>query len=299
MPDMPSIDQFNVDQLESLRNCPLCTSENASHLFDERGWSYWQCRKCTLIYLNPRLREEYIGLIYDDDTYHTATNRAYTRRLGEKQLNLLRKFGVDLGPESKVFEDGAGMGAFVAACVAEGIDASGSDLGHDAIDKAKQLFDVDLHLGTLDSAGVPEGTLDVLVGFNLLSHLYEPWTYADRAHRLLKPGGYWFVRTGDRSGIMKRVGGGRWSAPEHIFHFTKRSLVAIAGTHGFDLVRTVPAFDSSFPNLLAAYSRSGTRPTHRIATKVHSYSYLAWTLLGLPKEDRYFLFQKRTPVAAS
>lgn len=289
---MPAFDQFTRDHLEQLSACPWCRSTEASYMFDEQGWSYWQCGNCSLIYLNPRLKETCIGLIYDDETYHAATNLAYNKRLGEKQLDLLRGFGAPLGRDSNVFEDGAGMGAFVAACRAAGIDANGSDLGQDAIEKAKHNFNVDLHFGTLGTVGIEDGSLDVLAGFNLLSHLYEPWAYADQVRRLLKPGGYWFVRTGDRAGVMSRVGRGHWSAPEHVFHYTGRVLNDIAQESGLTYVRSVPAFDSSFPNLLAGYGNSGSGLSHRVARKIHSYSNIAWTIARLPKEDKYVLFRR-------
>lgn len=288
MPQMPTIDSFDAAELEFLDVCPWCRSTSFRTLFHERGFSYVECEHCTLIFLQPRVKEEFISRLYDGDAYHVDTNIAYTRRVGERRLHLLGR----LAPQARVFEDGAGMGAFVAACQQQGLEAGGCDLGQDAVQKAKRLFGVDLHHGTLETAGVAEGSLDVLAGFNLLSHLYHPWDYMQHASRLLKPGGRWFIRTGDRSGVMKHVRRGNWSAPEHTFHYNRRLLGEMADAANLKITQVIPAFDSDFPYFLFDYSRPQTSVTRQLAAYACSYSILFWNMFKLPKDDVYIVMRR-------
>lgn len=289
MRDMPHIRDFSPEQLETLHACPYCGSESFEPMFYEKGFPLVQCSDCELMFLQQRVRYEHIHLIYDAP-YHSSENIDYSRRTGEKRLDLIDAM---LPPDAKVFEDGAGDGSFVAACKQKGYDVRGCDLGVDAVKTAKSLFDVDLFHGPLDDADLEPHSLDAFVCFNLLSHLYEPWKYIEKVRALLKPDGVFFFRTGNRRHVMKWVNRGHWSAPEHVFHFNDHILEDMLEAAQMKLVSTRPAFDSDFPYALYNYSRSGDARRHKISQKAHSYLCLAWTLSQLPKEDEYFIARAR------
>jgi len=283
MVTMPPIERFNLDQLETIAVCPWCESDRHEPLFHEKGFPVVQCAGCSLIYLRTRLKEEFVHLIYDDAAYHAAADRAWVKRTGEKRLDLLGPL-----PEgTRIFEDGAGAGGFIAASLARGHRASGCDLGADAVRTAKDLFGVDLHHGTLASLGLPDASFDVVANFNLMSHLYAPWDYLKEVRRILADDGVLLIRTGLRDGVMKFVRRGQWSEPEHVFHYTSRVLRDMLSGAGLRVDRIVPAFDSDFPYLVYDFSRGGTSSLRRLAHALCGCSCLAWTILGLPKDDAF------------
>ncbi len=289
MPAMPSIAQFTADEVEVLDSCPWCQSERTTHLFDEQGWPYVQCDTCTLIFLKVRVREEHVHRLYDAAGYHAVSNRAAATHRGRGRLAVLGP--LPLG--TKVFEDGAGNGAFLAACREQGLDASGCDLGRDAVASAKQHFDVDLTHGALADMELLDNSVDVLASFNLLSHLYRPWEYFREVRRVLVPGGRFLVRVGDRSGSMREVRQGSWSAPEHVFHYTRQVLGEMMAPAGLGIDEVRPAFDSDYPYLLFDYSRKPKTLPQRIAAHAASLSARAWTALSLPKDDVFVLASRR------
>lgn len=291
---MPSVDQFETDQLETVEECPWCESPRRTYVFAEKGYPHFQCADCSLIYLGTRLKEEFVPLIYDNDAYHAAVDCAWVKRTGEKRLNLLGP----LPPGSRIFEDGAGAAGFLAACQARGHQATGCDLGLDAVRTAKELFDVDLQHGTMTSLGLPDASLDVMANFNLMSHLYEPWAYLEEARRILTDDGLLFIRTGLRDGPMKYVRRGEWSAPEHVFHYTRRALEQMLSHAGFRIERIAPAFDSDFPYFLYRFGQGGNSRLHRLGRKISGYSAFAWTLLKLPKDD-VFIFARPSSAGTS
>ena len=202
MPDLPPITRFDAHQLEHLDRCPWCGGTISIPLFVERGFPCVQCKACTLIYLSVRVRQDFVGLIYDQPGYHEVSeNLPYLRRTGERRLDLLG----ELKPGTRVVEDGSGNGAFVAACLAQGLDATGCDVGADAVASAQRAFGVELTHGTLESLELPSGSVDVFACFNLLSHLYAPWDYFAEVRRIIRPGGRLLIRTGDRAGLMAWV----------------------------------------------------------------------------------------------
>jgi SAM-dependent methyltransferase len=286
MRSMPAVTEFTPAQLETLHICPYCASSSSKYLFVERGFNYQECRSCSLIFLGTRVREEFVGAVYDAEGYHSATPTAATRRTAEKRVALLGK----LPPSARVVEDGAGDGLFVAACRRAGYQAIGCDLGADAVAKAHQLNDIELRHSSLQGLGLEASSMQAVASFNLLSHLYQPWEYMREVSRILRPGGVWLTRVGDKTGWKKRLARGNWSAPEHVYHFPIRLVVEMADRAGLKLTRVQPAFDSDFPQVLSRLSRFSSGPLGTVARRAGQASLLTWIALGLPRDDYYLLF---------
>ena len=285
---MPLITQFAPAKLETLHDCPYCTGQQLDYLFVEHGFPYVQCRGCGLILLATRLREEYLGEIYDTEGYHTGEPTAATRRTALKRVKLLG----DLPTSAKVVEDGAGNGLFVAACQAKGLDAIGCDLGADAVAKAEQAAGIKLRLGTLADLKLADASVDAVASFNLLSHLYRPWDYVREVARILRPGGVWLTRVGDKTGWKARLARGDWSAPEHVFHYPLGLVTRIGEEAGLRQTFAKPAFDSDFPAFLGRASRSINGVIGQALNRTNQLMLGAWVLFELPRDDYYVRFVK-------
>lgn len=241
-----------------------------------------------MIFLATRVKQQNVGEIYDNDGYHSDQPTLATKRTAQKRVALLGA----LPPAAKVVEDGAGNGLFVAACHARGFDATGCDLGADAVAKAASVAGVGLVHGTLSSMGLANSSLDAVACFNLLSHLYEPWAYVREVSRVLRRGGVWLTRVGDKAGWKKRVGRGDWSAPEHVFHYPLELVKRMAAEAGMRCEYSRPAFDSDFPNLLGRVARAVPGPGGRALAMGNQVLLRTWLALELPRDDYYLRFRK-------
>jgi SAM-dependent methyltransferase len=243
-----------------------------------------------LIYLQKRVREEHLDMVYTD-SYHVAADRAWARRTAEKRLNVLG----DLPPGSRIHEDGAGIGAFVSICRSRGFECTGNDLGIGSIQTAKEIFNLDLVHGPVEAVGLQPRSIDVFACFNLLSHVYRPWKYLANISKLLMPGGVLLLRTGDRSGRFRNLRWGDWSAPEHVFHYTGSVLKDMAATANLTIERILPAFDSDYPYVFYDYSMiPGSSLSKKLARRVSSYSVLLWNVLKLPKDDVFVIARHKS-----
>lgn len=288
MPEMPQLADFVDDELECVPRCHYCGEGASRELFSENGFPHVQCEGCSLIYLRIRVRQSHVHRIYDGP-YHEAGSPGYAYKVAVQRLALLGRLPVG----AKIVEDGAGVGAFVAAAREAGHHALGCDLGSDAIRRAQEWFGVELTQGALGSLALPPASVNAVASFNLLSHLYEPWTYMRQVAEILAPGGRWICRTGDRRGFMAYVGRGRWSAPEHVFHFTRPVLKQMVAAAGLNWVYDKPAFDSDFPYVLMNFAKSGKGWSHRAAGFATKVAIKGWSACGLPKEDIYFVAERR------
>jgi SAM-dependent methyltransferase len=290
MPTMPNISQFEVHQLEELFSCPWCDASPIDPMFTENGFPYVQCRSCKLIYLQKRVREEYLGMVYTDE-YHVETSVKWFWRTAEKRLALLGA----LPKHARIHEDGAGSGAFVAVCRDRGFHSTGNDLGSGSIQSARSHFGVQLTRGAVEAVGLGESSVDVFASFNLLSHVYRPWEYLKRVSQLLAPGGRLLLRTGDRSGRFRNLNWGHWSAPEHVFHYNTSILREMMTAAQLKVERIIPAFDSDYPYFLYDYSH-GSQPSRlrKTAGLACGLSILTWNTLRLKKDD-VFVLARRGP----
>ena len=69
-------------------SCPLCQSDAYRVWFTKRGFRWVRCRRCRMVYVNPRLSQEARGMAYcgsDGEFYYTHCANlliALTRRAG-------------------------------------------------------------------------------------------------------------------------------------------------------------------------------------------------------------------------
>lgn len=258
-------------------------------MFEERGFNYFECLACSLIFLKNRVKKDDVGIIYDNFGYHQAPHKEFAIRNAQGRLKLLGA----LPQGASVHDDGAGMGSFVYVAKKNNYVASGSDLGGDARQKAKEIFGVDLKAGTLSQLNLPSECLDALTSFNILSHVYEPWDYLKEMNRVLKPQGLLLIRAGDHSGFFKNFGWGSWGAPEHVFHFNRHLLNRLLKEHGFKVLKVMPAFDSEYPYLFYKQIPKLKGWKEKLCRKACGISNRLWTIAGLPKEDIYILSSKQ------
>ncbi len=287
---MPHLDQFTKSQLENLDTCPWCANSAFTPLFTEKDWPYIQCDSCDLIYLKTRLKEEQVHVIYDQEEYHTSTKPSNILRIGEKRLDLLGK----IQSNAVIFEDATGSGGFIGACIKKGLNASGCDLGGDAVKQTKDNFGINISQSSLAHMNLPESSVDYLASFNLLSHLYTPWDYLKECKRVLKSNGALLIRTGDRSGKMFKVGWGNWSAPEHVFHFPRTTLIKMIEDADMKVTSIIPAFDSDYPYWLSEINNKSIPTIFKRPVKyIIGSCLLLWRILKLPKDDIFLIIHPK------
>lgn len=215
--------------------CRLCGSTDVEPgVARERGWTYHRCAACAFLFLHPAPTAGQLDAIYNGcagHTFHRGADRAlaYERRLEAR----LRYATIErhLKPGARIVELGCGGGHFLAVARDAGHPVVGFELGDDPVAFAREEFGLDVRRGTLD--GDPEPA-DVLIGFNVLSHLPEPEETLGVARRWLRPGGLLVLETGN----VGELAASRYpplGAPEHIFHYGEPSLRALLDRCGYQV----------------------------------------------------------------
>lgn len=200
-----------------------------------------QCRRCGLVYTNPRLDRRDIV-----DTYEAVEDPLYLEEREGRVLTFehhLRPLERIAGPPGgrPLLDVGCYTGVFVEIAARHGWDAWGIEPSRWAVERAVARG---LHVvqGTLDTAELPAAHFSVVTLWDVIEHLTDPRKAVEQVYRLLKPGGLVVVHTIDIESSFARLMGARWPwlMEMHIYYFSRRTLRAMLERCGFRVLSDKP-----------------------------------------------------------
>jgi len=140
------------------------------------------------------MNKRYVEYIYSGAEAPTSPD---WRELSKQVLKLIRAYKVS----GRVCELGCGNGSFVKILADYGYEVIGVDASKSGIDAAKSSNvreRIEFKCATIDDdleSVLGEGVFDVVVGIEVIEHLYQPRKFASLARKLLKPGGVFIIST--------------------------------------------------------------------------------------------------------
>ena len=176
----------------------------------------------------------------------------------EKSRRFLRKveavggyLGLPWGERRRLLDIGSGYGFFRRAAEEAGWQHEGLEPSAHAGRVAEELFGFPSFVGDL-SAYTPGPVFDAITMWDVLEHVPDPVSVAERALSFLAPGGALFLRTPNVGAIERDVFGPRYHSfkPEHLYCFGPDSLVEVLERAGFTL-----AFLTTDSHLLQGFFR--------------------------------------------
>jgi 2-polyprenyl-3-methyl-5-hydroxy-6-metoxy-1,4-benzoquinol methylase len=196
------------------------------------------CRRCGLVYVNPR-----VAFAPGLAPYSTAAELAYFARTRAARARaydrLLRTLPRWLGePPRALLDVGCGDGLLLELARRRGVAAQGSELSDALARLVRGRLGGDAIVDTpLDE--LPAGRYDAVTLVNVLEHVHEPGAMLRTAARLLRPGGMLAVHVPNFGGLPARLRGASWHQIEplsHLYYFTHRTLAALLRRHGLEPV---------------------------------------------------------------
>jgi 2-polyprenyl-3-methyl-5-hydroxy-6-metoxy-1,4-benzoquinol methylase len=228
---------LSPSQLHYVR-CDLCDADDAVEVMRKHGglydheFSVVRCRKCGLVYVNPRLDDATIVSLYDEEYYRGLGFDQTISYARDSKLALadVRRANADFvatlrGALGGTFEDrsivdvGCGMGGLVRSLRADGADAIGLD-SSSAATQACRENGTPLAQGDVDDLVAQGSKFDALTAMEVIEHTFSPRAFLESVIRLLKPNGVIYVTTGNWN-LVRHLRGTPYVMPEgHIYYFT-------------------------------------------------------------------------------
>jgi len=234
----PAAKPLRPDQLVTV-NCDLCGSNENATIASKAGVVYdhvfhiVRCSQCGHVFVNPRLSDETIEALYDEEYYQ---GRGFDRTIDyaehlegdalqerfRDEILTLREAAGSLRDVS-ILDIGCGSGGLVRALRAYGADAAGFDTSASAQRLCKQ-YATPMVATTLDELYGSNRRYDIVTAVEVIEHTFSPLAFLESISRLVRPGGVLFIGTGNWN-LVRLDPGTPYVMPEgHIHYLTPVTL---------------------------------------------------------------------------
>lgn len=294
---------------ENVAKCLICGGQErdvlysglSDKLFNVPGeWTYKQCRRCTLVFLDPRPIPKEIGKAYALYPTHaqTALPDTIPRRLRSyiREGYLARKFGYEqnigrlqflvgrlayLHPgqreamngsimylpaerRGRVLDVGSGAGATLNELRKLGWEVYGVDPDPQAVDNAMRSYSLNVSTGAIEDRSYPSNHFDSVIMSHVIEHVHNPVDLLAECRRVLKPGGLLVVATPNAESLGSQYFGPSWRVlepPRHLTVFSKLSLTQATILARLSILR-ITTTTRGADGIFAESARIRSAPTH-------------------------------------
>lgn len=265
------------------RDCPVCGAAIKEKLdkFNNQ-YEISRCRSCNSIYVDPAPDLRALDYYYNKCACNTQLGTLLKSRVGKKGAILservssvirLIEAGLSKTDHLNILEVGCNSGAFLfeleCALVERGIIKKvrlvGIDIDGNAV-RNPVSETLNLHHSSVEEFVLSrENYFDLILHFELIEHLHDPFEFLLSSFRLLKPGGRTFFHTPNSLGLdnmalgyndFRPLAHGIFP-PMHLNSFTTQNVVLFLNRAGFlvDEVNTPGNFDV---DIVARFGTSGS-----------------------------------------
>lgn len=237
--------------------CPACGATPFIKLFSatdrlyrttERMFNIVECQKCRLIRLDPQptpfeLREYYPQDYWFVPAASTADKMEqwYRRFVLRDHLHFVERALRECKEEGLILDVGCGGGLFLQMLAERGARrVAGLDFSLDAARAAWTRAKVPTICATLSRPPLAASSCKAITMFHVLEHLYDPASYLDAAHRLLKKDGRLIVQVPNAACWQFLLFGERWNGidvPRHLVDYRLSDLEGLLDACGFEVLR--------------------------------------------------------------
>lgn len=236
-------------------DCPVCriAVDGPSFWATDRLYGlggrfrYVQCGRCGLLFMNPQVAPEDIGLLYPDN-YGPHLGAAGTppegppSHLGRikrwlQNARLDSEVEAALGPTSRVLDVGCGAGDFLNTVRQRtGAQVQGLDLSPNAAIRAREQYGISVECGPIESAPFEPASFDVITAWWYFEHVSDPAMTLASIARLLKPTGTFVCGVPNSRSLNAGLFREAWyhlDCPRHLYLWTPSSIRTILERAGF------------------------------------------------------------------
>ncbi len=196
-----------------------------------------RCRRCGLIYVNPRpngreLLRSYARMVDEEYTREEIGRRSSARIILDR-LKRLRKRG-------RLLDIGCASGFLLDEARKSGWETDGVEISRWAAAYAREKFGLRVFVGKLRKANFPDHFFDAVIMKDTIEHLTNPRDTLIEIRRILKPDGVLCINTPDVGSFWSKILKAKWWGinQSHLFYFSRRSLYRLLEATGFSVLAT-------------------------------------------------------------
>lgn len=281
---------------------PLFSATDRLYATTARNFQIVECRQCRLIRLHPQpspieLRDYYPPDYWFAPDSGTAAKleQSYRRIVLRDHLRFVERALRESEEQGVVLDVGCGGGLFLQMLAERGAKkVVGLDFSLDAANVAWRRAGVPAVCATLSRPPLAPESCAAVTMFHVLEHLYDPASYLDGAHRLLRPDGRLIVQVPNAACWQFLLLGERWNGvdvPRHLIDYRLSDVEMLLNSCGFEVLRVKHFSLRDNPAGMATSLAPGLDPMARRLRRVvetprgrmlRDFLYLALVAASLP-----------------
>jgi len=198
------------------------------------------CRECDFLFKLQRPPSVYLHDHYAESGEHYLESLAEEHSGIREDFCKARQLLGDAFPKGGMILDIGCASGFFLESLGANWERFGIEPFHLAAERARMRGGLTVHECDLIAAGFPGQYFDVICSFDVVEHLPSPMPMFQEARRILRPGGWLLLGTGDSGAFTARLAGSRWTYlcfPEHLSFFNSYSLRKALAKAGFSNFR--------------------------------------------------------------
>ncbi len=249
-----------IDEIELL----FVATDNQFHV--DGQFNVVKCKRCGLVYVNPRPSREEIKFYYPEKKYYSYQEPDKKKGLDQRIKSLVRQnlpgynkkvsivkwlMGGVIGAivlrqiniivpfkeNGRILDVGCGNGETIGWMREYGWETYGVEISKEACEQAKKQG-LEVFCGELKQAYFPPDFFDAITVNHVLEHVYNPLALLKECNRILKKDGLLIVNMPNFGCFDSRLFREYWYAvdtPRHLYHFTRNTLNKILNVAGFEV----------------------------------------------------------------
>jgi SAM-dependent methyltransferase len=249
--------------------CNLCKSKDTEIICYEQRFAtnvpVVICKKCGLIYLNPRWPIETYQEFYKKDYREVVEGEAlpykelelYQRIHGSKILSFCSNFVND---GDKVLDIGCACGGILFLFQKfKNCDVYGIEPNIEHAEYVRNNLKIEIKTDYFEKAEYPKNFFDLIILTQTLNHLYNPVECLEKIRELLKSDGKLFIEVQNFPEMTKD--GWNPTQVDHIYYFTPETLEYLVRNIGFEPIN-IEVDTKKSSETLSGYIKKRTAPIH-------------------------------------
>ncbi|MCE1163832.1 MAG: class I SAM-dependent methyltransferase [Bacteroidetes bacterium] len=242
----------------TMRVCPNCGNKGYKERIREKDFIIGECEECGLTYLlNPpdekEIYEDYYTIEFKGDDYNKDSRFAHLSEIYEINrqrvafIKTLLENNASAGAykprnDFTLLDIGCGTGLFLKSCTDAGFSVTGIDVSMNALNFARDNYNLDVSKKTLDDLLKEGKKYDLITMWHVLEHIMNPVEELKKVKGILKEGGLLIVEVPNLNSIKFRLSGKKWKGGNHpLYHrtfFTAATLKETLSKSGFTKIET-------------------------------------------------------------
>jgi len=290
------LQEVSCDFCDSTDLVTVVTTNNMKEVFSGE-FSVVKCKRCGLIFQNPRLKKkDMFRWAYPDNSSHYSVLLKRPLRWNlDKFINrhrnwfmLLRNLLPIPFSKGRMLEIGCATGEYLAHCRELGWDVRGVEISKLACKRGKEVFNLDIFNGELEQAGFRDEEFDLILMNNLLEHVYSTKDLLKESYRVLKPHGLLIIGCPNIDSISFKIFKDCFyglSLPFHLTHFSESTLRNYLESTGFSISKVRYSFNmNGFRKSLHCFLKK------KLGIRV--FQKKLWNVVLLPLYAMFAIFRK-------